>query len=226
MLKADFHMHTHFSRDCSTPPQRLVARCIKVGLNCIAVTDHDSIEGALVVARIAPFRVIIGEEIATSAGEVMGLFLKEPIPPKLSPVETARRIKAQGGLVSIPHPFDALRRSVIRPEALEEVLPYADIVEAFNARNSFRNANHKAMELAKAHGLLVTAVSDAHHPLELGYTYTEMPDFDGTPEGFKEALRQARLVCRTSSPLVHLITTGNKVRRRLRKLLRRIARMG
>ncbi|MBI4233504.1 MAG: PHP domain-containing protein [Chloroflexi bacterium] len=217
MLRGDFHIHTRFSRDSATSPQRLVARCLKVGLNCIAVTDHNTIRGAQEVAKLAPFRVIIGSEVKSAAGEITGLFLKEEVPGGLSPLETVERIKAQGGLVSIPHPFDGIRRSVIRREALEEVLPRADIVEAFNARNTFKRANEMALRAAQEHGLLVTAVSDAHHVLELGRTYTEMPEFDGTPQGFKEALRQARLVGHPASPLVHSITTWNKLVSRVRR---------
>ena len=111
LIKADFHMHTHFSPDSETPPEKLVARCVEVGLSCIAVTDHNTIEGALEVERIAPFMVIVGEEVASSDGEITGLFLKEPVPKGLSPQETARRIKDQGGLVSLPHPFDRFRRA-------------------------------------------------------------------------------------------------------------------
>ena len=102
MLKADFHMHTHYSYDSEMSPETLVARCLKVGLNCIAVTDHNTTEGAFVVRDIAPFTVIIGEEVGTAAGEVTGLFLQETIPRGLTPLETAKRIKEQGGLVSLP----------------------------------------------------------------------------------------------------------------------------
>jgi hypothetical protein len=216
VVRADFHMHTHFSRDSMTSPQRLVARCLRVGLGCIAVTDHNTIRGAQAVARIAPFPVIIAAEVKSTKGEITGFFLKEEVPPGLSPLETVQRIKAQGGLVSIPHPFDSLRRSVIAREALEEVLPHADIIEVFNARNTFGAANQQALEVARRHGLLITAVSDAHHPLELGRAYTEMPEFDGTPEGFKKALTQARLVGRPANPLVHFLSAYAKLVRRLR----------
>ena len=215
MLKADFHMHTLYSPDSQMTPQELVARCLKVGLDCIAVTDHNTIEGALAVQRIAPFRVIIGEEVKTSEGEITGLFLKETVPRDLPPVETARRIKEQGGLVSIPHPFDRFRRSVILRRALDEIVQYADIVEVFNSRNSFDGDNRKAHEFAQEHGLLASGVSDAHTPIELGRTYVEMPEFDGTPEGFKQALSQGRIVGRRITPLIHVLTTFVKIRKRI-----------
>ena len=214
MLKADIHMHTHFSRDSGMSPEGLVARCVQVGLNCIAVTDHNSLQGALAAQRIAPFRVIVGEEIKTAQGEIAGLFLKEEIPRGLSPLDTVKRIKDQGGLVSLPHPFDHFRRSVIQRSALETVLPYADIIEAFNARNTLDGDNRKALALAQEHGLLVSAVSDAHTLGELGHTYVELPDFDGTPEGFKEALAQGKLMTKRTNPLIHIITTYTKVKRK------------
>ncbi len=214
MLKADFHMHTDYSPDSIMSPQSMVDRCVKVGLNCIAVTDHNTVQGALEVQRIAPFRVIIGEEINSTDGEITGLFLSEGIPRDLTPLETAQRIKEQGGLVSIPHPFDSLRRSVITSSALEAIIPYADIVEVFNSRNSWDSANQRAHELAVEHGLLTSGVSDSHTTWELGRTYVEMPDFDGTPEGFKEALAQGTIVAKKTNPLIHVVSTATKLKRR------------
>ena len=215
MLKADFHIHSHFSPDSEMSPERIVARCLQAGLDCIAVTDHNSIEGSLAVRRLAPFMVIVGEEVGSADGEITGLFLQEAIPRGLPAVETARRIKAQGGLVSIPHPFDRFRREVISRRALDEVLGYIDIVEVFNARNSMDADNRKANEFAREHGLLASAVTDSHTPMELGRTYVELPDFDGTPDGFKEALAGARLVARRISPLIHVATTLTKIKKRV-----------
>ena len=215
MLKADFHMHTHFSPDSEMAPERLVRRCQKVGLNCIAVTDHNTTEGAFEVRELADFTVIIGEEVGTAEGEVTGLFLTETIPRGLSAVETAKRIKEQGGLVSLPHPFDRFRSGVISRTALEDVLPYTDIVEVFNSRNNLDADNRKAYDFAHAHGLLTTGVSDAHTPMELGRTYVEMPDFDGSTEGFKRSLAQGTVHARKTSPLIHLLTTFTKIKKRV-----------
>ncbi|MBI2871565.1 MAG: PHP domain-containing protein [Chloroflexi bacterium] len=214
MLRADLHVHTRYSPDGLSHPKAVVARCQRVGLNCLAVTDHNTIRGALAVRELAPFMVIVGEEIRTSRGEVTGLFLQEEVPSGLAPGEAARRVKEQGGLVSIPHPFDTFRRgSALDRVGLEEVLPYADVVEAFNARNVFAEHDRAAQRLASERGLLVSAVSDAHTLGELGHTYVEMPEFDGTPEGFKAALAQCKLVTRRASRLVHLSTTIAKLRR-------------
>ena len=218
MLRIDLHMHTRFSPDSLMEPEELVSRCLRTGLNCVAITDHNTIDGALEVQRLAPFRVIIGEEIKSSGGEIIGLFLQEAIPRGLSSLETVQRIKEQGGLVSIPHPFDHFRRSVIERQALQEVLPYVDIVEAFNARNTLQRDNRKALELALEHDILTSAVSDSHTPVEVGRTYVEIPDFDDTASGLLQALAQGNLIRRQITPLIHFLTTFTKVRKRLARL--------
>lgn len=208
-------MHTCWSPDSRTDPRRLVARCQAQGLGLVAITDHNTIAGALEVARMAPFPVIIGEEVKTSDGDLIGLFLQEEVPRGLPAVETAKRIKAQGGLVFLPHPYDTFRRSVIRKEVLPDLLPLVDAVEGFNARNAWGKANARAMSLAREHSKPAVAVSDAHHTLEIGKTYTLLPFYEGTPKSLLAALHEASLVCRPSSPLVHAITLTNKLVRRV-----------
>jgi predicted metal-dependent phosphoesterase TrpH len=214
LLKADLHVHTHYSRDCITSPERCVSRCLKLGINCLAVTEHNNVEGALAVQHIAPFKVIVAEEVKTREGELTGLFLKETIPPGLTPEETIERIKAQGGLVSLPHPFDRVRREPLRAGARQRILSQLDVIEVFNSRTTFRGDNERARRLAEELGLPMGAGSDAHSPWELGTTYVEMPDFEG-PQEFLEALRQGRIVGRLANPLVHVISTLAKFRWRL-----------
>ncbi len=196
-------------------PEKLVSRCMETGLDCAAITDHNTIAGALEVQRLASFRVIVGEEIKSRGGEIIGLFLNEAVPRGLSSLETVQRIREQGGLVSIPHPFDHFRRSVIDRQVLYDILPYVDIIEAFNARNTFRRDNRKAEDLALEHGVLISAVSDSHTPVEVGRTYVEIPDFDGTSVGLRHALIQGNLVRRQITPLIHFLTTVTKIRKGL-----------
>lgn len=212
-LRMDLHVHTYYSPDALTSPAKLVAACQARGINCIAVTEHDSIRGALAIREACPFKVIVGEEVRTSDGEIIGLFLEEEVPPRLSAEETVRRIKDQGGLVSIPHPFDRLRRKSLGEGALLRIVDQVDIIEAFNARITFGSDNERARRFAQEHGLVATAVSDAHTPGELGASYVEVPDFDG-PEAFLQSLKHGKLVTRTASPLVHLLSYWARLRRK------------
>ena len=121
MLKADLHVHTEYSMDCSTPLTTIIERCQELGINCLAIADHGTVEGALEMQRIAPFMVIVAEEILTPHGEIMGMFLKETIPGGLSVEQTIARIRAQGGIVCVPHAFDLLRPSALGEKIVEEI---------------------------------------------------------------------------------------------------------
>ena len=215
-MKVDLHMHTHFSPDSGAPARSIVARCVKSGLNYIAVTDHNTIRGALEVRSIAEFPVIVGEEVKSSAGDIIGLFLEEEVPRGLSPLATVEAIRAQGGLVMVPHPFDRLRPSAIKYEALLEILPYVDIMESFNAHNLFMRDNEKATVFSRQHHLVEAAVSDSHTPMELGSTFMEIQDFDGTPQGLKDALAGARAVTKRANRLLRLTTVYVKLTRAFR----------
>ena len=216
MLKVDLHLHTHFSPDSGAPSRSIVDRCVKTGLNYIAVTDHNTIRGALEVQSIAPFPVIVGEEIRSSGGDIIGLFLEEKVPKWLSPLETVKAIREQGGLVMVPHPFDRFRPSAIKHTALLQILPHVDIIESFNAHDLLMRDNSRAAAFTHEHQLVAAAVSDSHTPLELGHTYMEVPEFDGTPEGFKDVLAEARLVTRRANQLLRLATVYVKLRRAFR----------
>lgn len=210
-LRADLHIHTHFSADAITSPRRLVQECRRRGLNCLAVTDHNTIRGALAVRELADFPVIVGEEIRTRAGEMIGLFLTEEIPPGLSPQETIERVKAQGGLVGIPHPYDRLR-SALSHQEMARLADQIDFIEAMNARITFPGDNGRASRFAREHALPVSAGSDAHSPWEVGRCYVEIRPFQG-PEDFLVALQGARLGGGLSSPLVHLVSRYAALRR-------------
>ena len=189
-------------------------RYVRAGINCVAVSEHNNIEGALEVRRIAPFKVIVAEEIKTTEGEIIGLFLEEEVPKGLTPEETVRAIRGQGGLVCVPHPFDRLRRSPLREEALLRIIGDVDIIEAFNSRTTLKGDNERAARFAAEHGKPMSAGSDAHTAGEIGLAYVEMPDFEGA-EDFLAALEKGRIVGRRASPVVHVFSTLAKVRTRL-----------
>ena len=220
-MRIDLHVHSRFSPDSFMGLETLARRCVETGLDCIALTDHNTIEGALELKRLAPFPVIVGEEIKSAGGEIIGLFLHEEIPRGLPPLETVRLIKEQGGLVSVPHPFDHFRRSVIEREALLEILPHVDIIEAFNARNTLQRDNRAAEAIAQEHGVLTSSVTDSHTPVEVGRCYVDVPTFDMTPAGLLEGLARGKQTRRQMLPLIHFATTLTKTRKRLAGLMQR-----
>ncbi len=221
-MKADLHAHTHFSRDALTSVETFARRYERAGIDCVAVSDHNNVDGAFAVREIAPFRVIIAEEIKTTEGEIIGLFLEETVRKGLTPEDTVRAIREQGGLVLIPHPYDRLRRSPLRPEAALRIMPEVDVIEVFNSRTVFAGDNERSRRLAEEHGKLMSASTDAHTPWEIGLAYTEMPPFEG-PGDFLVALGKGRVVGKRSFVGYHLLSTWAKVRWRLR-LGRRVAK--
>ncbi len=213
-MKVDLHLHTHFSSDCGTRVEDLVRTCQERGLDAIAVTDHNTLAGAEAVRRSAPFPVILGEEIKTRRGEVIGLFLSKEIPRGLGLRETVDRIHQQGGIAGAPHPFDRIRRSALGERALSEILDQLDYLEVFNARCLLVSDNGRALALAQERDLPMSAGSDAHTLLELGRAYVEVGPFTG-PEELLEELRNGQIHGSLSSPLVHLASSWAKARGRL-----------
>ena len=203
MFKADFHIHSCFSMDCTTPLEDIIKTCQKKSLNCIALADHGSIEGALKMQALAPFKVIIAEEILTTDGEIMGMFLTRKVPSGLSIEESIHRIKEQGGLLCAQHPFDKVRPDSLRSEVMDRIAQEIDVVEVFNARNPLKNSSVLAAKFAKEHKLPGCAGSDAHSAYEIGSTYIEMPEFQ-TKEDFLQALRKGKITARRTSPLGRL----------------------
>jgi predicted metal-dependent phosphoesterase TrpH len=213
LLRADFHMHTKYSMDSSSSLEDIIARCQETGINCIAITDHNAIEGALKMKEIAPFTVIPGEEILTPNGEIIGYFLKEWIPSNQPIEKVIDAIKAQGGLVGVPHPFDTFRGlKDMDNGSMDKLASQVDVFEIFNARSLLPWDSDKARDFAHKHHLPATAGSDAHSPREIGKTYVEMQPFQNKDE-FLASLRKARIQRRRSSPFVHAYTVMAKIAR-------------
>ena len=193
-VRVDFHSHTMWSGDCTTTPEELEEAVVDTGIDVLCITDHSTTNGAKALASRLPCRVVVGEELRTGAGEVIGLFLTERLPFGIGHVEAAERIRAQGGLVYIPHPYDPTRHC-LREDALVELLDrgLVDGLEVFNAKKSLQSLNAKATETARARDLPGGAGSDAHVPEALGAAYLVMPDFDG-PASMLAAMREGRVV--------------------------------
>lgn len=208
-------MHTH----CEASPDSRTsiaeqARAVRAArIDVICATDHNTIEGGLRLRELADgFRVVIGEEISSRDGEIIGLFLERAIPRDLSGEETIARIHDQGGFVIVPHPFSINRRYHMRRPALDRLRSQIDALEIFNAREAIFLNNRSAAAYAKAHDIVGTAGSDAHRAVEVGRAFVEMPDFAGRDD-FPDSLRQGVAQGRLSGSAVHVFTRYDRLRK-------------
>jgi len=200
LISADLHMHTSHSYDCATDPEALVDHCVAQGLGAIAITDHNEVSGAQAAAALGkPITIIVGEEVKTTQGEVIGLFLKERIEPGLDMGETIAAIQEQGGLVYMPHPFDRLH-TIPDAATLLRHLDQIDILEVYNSRLLFDSFNDDALRFASKYNLIQAAGSDAHVLPGIGTAINRIPAFDG-PEEFLLAMRQSQILRRPKSLL-------------------------
>jgi predicted metal-dependent phosphoesterase TrpH/glycosyltransferase involved in cell wall biosynthesis len=202
---ADLHLHTNWSHDCSIGVDELLDHAEAQGLGAIAVTDHNVFGGAVEAVERARGRrlvVIPGEEVKTAdQGEVIGLFLREEIPRGMSFGETIAAIRAQGGLVYLPHPFDRLH-AIPEPATLHRHLAEIDVLEVYNARLLFEAYNEEALRFARKYNLTPGAGSDAHVLAGVGTGAVRMRRFSG-PEEFLVSLHDAEVLRRPKS-LVYL----------------------
>jgi predicted metal-dependent phosphoesterase TrpH len=203
MFKADLHLHSRYSMDCVTPLETIIEVCQEKKLDCINLCDHGTVEGALKLREMAQFKVIVSEEILTTTGEIMGMFLKETIPSGLSMEESIDRIKKQGGLFCTPHPFDRVRPTALTAQEMDRVCDRIDVVEVFNARSPFSRSSRMAAAFAKKHSLPASAGSDAHNTFEIGNAYVIMPEFKDKTD-FLQALSGGKIVGHRTHPLAYL----------------------
>lgn len=211
---ADFHTHDRFSRDSILSEDKFIRLALERGLTHVAVTNHNNVEGAIAVRdRVAALgvddrlTVILGEEVSTSDGEVVGLFLERTIPRGLTADQTADEIHAQGGLVSIPHPFDPIRSSHIRLAPLETLAAAGkiDMIEVFNSRVTFSRHNEQAAEFAARHGIPGIACSDSHSGFEVAMSFNALPAF-ATADELRDGLVENEWHGNRSTVLIHLTT--------------------
>jgi hypothetical protein len=202
-LLVDLHVHTDASHDCSSAVEAVLAQAEQIGLGAIAITDHNVFEGARRAAELAEKRalmVIQGEEVKTKEqGEVIGLFLTDPIERGMSLGDTIAAIREQGGLVYLPHPFDRLH-SIPDAASLHRHLAEIDVLEVYNARLLFEAFNEEALRFARKYNLLMGAGSDAHVLQGIGTGCLRMRAFE-TPEEFLLSLHSAEVVRRPKSLL-------------------------
>ncbi|MBN1856689.1 MAG: PHP domain-containing protein [Dehalococcoidia bacterium] len=232
MTKIDLHVHTCYSSDSNTSLTAIAEQCRRASVDGVAITDHNCIEGALRLREMGTVRVIVGEEIRTACGELIGLFLERLIPKGLSPMETIRLVREQGGLVCVPHPLGrrpfSSRNSlgtvadghyfpskpVLSRNSLltDEILGQVDMVEVMNARTAFESTWIACRHLADMNELIPCAGSDAHTLREIGRATVEIAEFSDA-QTFMAAMRKARLSGVKSSMFIHFASAYAKVLR-------------
>lgn len=196
VLSVELHCHSDHSYDGRDPVDELLEQAAAVGLDAVAVTDHDDIEGSLAAVERAPVYDLVGIpgiEISTAAGHVIGLGIESAVPPALSFGETVARIHDAGGLVVVPHPFQELRHGVIARVSRDE-LATVDAIEVYNSRLLTGRANRQARRFAREHDIPMTAGSDAHIATMVGRAVTKVDPDEPTVEAILTEIRQGRTV--------------------------------
>jgi hypothetical protein len=206
-----------YSMDCSTPLEEIISRCKEKGVNCIALADHGTVEGGLKMQEIAPFKVIVAEEILTPYGEIMGMFLKKTIPSHISVEQALSEIKAQNGLVCIPHPFDRFRKSALDSDILEQIKGQVDIIEIMNARVALQRDNTRART---SRGIMGSSAAPEAMPTPSGNWeclcehagVQRQRGFSGSPETGHGATHR-------TNPLAHFGSSWSRVKSNFKKNL-------
>lgn len=203
MISVEFHCHTYASKDSLTRPADLIAMARRKGIDRVIVTDHNSIAGAREAYGIDPELVIVGEEIMTTKGEILAAFVKEEVPPDLTPLETINILKEQGAFISVSHPFDELRKGGWMEHDLLEILPLVDAIEVYNSRCMLPRFNRRAELFAQKYNIAGTVGSDAHAAFEVGRSLLLLDQFTG-PDEMRKVIRRGIPKVKWSPPWFHL----------------------
>ena len=227
-MKFDPHIHSIYSGDARSRPADIIKQSIKIGLDAIAISDHNAVEGSKIAIEIAKkmdnFLVIPSIEISSSYGHILGLGVETIIPKYLSPEETIEKVHEEGGIVIIPHPFSLYREGLFSKDkrTLKNLDNSEDSsiegVEVMNARYIFGYSNYKSKKLANEYNLAKIGSSDSHFLGSIGNCYTEIEDIDSeaTIDDVIEAIRQNKTVAkgtRTSLSLIAKEVFNKKIRR-------------
>lgn len=215
-LKAEFHVHTRFSKDSLFCLSLLYLKCRLRKIRCVAVTEHNNIRGGLAFRRYCAKRknkvhCIVGEEIMTQSGEIIGLYLSKEIPAGLTASETIDEIKCQNGIVYIPHPYDEKRsKTVLREDVISREKDRIDCIECYNGRNVSPEYGHIQNAIAEKYGIKKIVGSDAHTCIEIGRNYLLLRALPDDPESFRALLQTAEFKTKKCISFAHLITKASK----------------
>ncbi|ADQ67792.1 metal-dependent phosphoesterase, php family protein [Halogeometricum borinquense DSM 11551] len=221
MLSVELHAHSSLSYDARDPIELLLEQAEAVGLDALAVTDHDEIDASLQAADIAEDYGLVGipgMEVTSAAGHILALGINELIPAGLSYDETLDRIREQGGIAVIPHPFQSSRHGVA-PHITRTQLAAADAIEVYNSRLFTGRSNRKADRFATARELPKTAGSDAHISEMVGQAVTEVATDDRSESGILDAITdgQTSVVGSKTPWRISFKQFGGGVTRRVRR---------
>ena len=217
VVKADLHVHSTYSPDSIITPQDLVYYAKKYELNAVAVTDHNSVEGALRIAKETDLLIIPGIEVSSRNGHIVGLNLSEVIPRGLSVEETVERIHIAGGIAVACHPFALFKGSL-----KEKVSSSFDAIETINARAfPFGRSNRKAAEAAERFNLSRVAGTDAHYGPQIGLAYTVI-DSEPNVQDIAKAIVKGR--CQPFGRPVPLILSLQQQYQRLRRMVNKFGK--
>lgn len=213
-IRFDMHLHSRYSPDAVTDVRTIVRGWTHHGILPL-VCDHNTTRGgekvyACIREHDPDVPAILANEIMTSEGEIIGLFLNEEIPAFLSAQETLDRIEEQGALSIVPHPFCTYRSSAIKTATLHEIIDRIDIVEGYNARILCAEENRQARDFAALHNKPISVGSDAHTPFELGRNWMELEPFD-SPAGLMKSICHATPTFRSTNTPVHVLTKMVKI---------------
>ena len=219
MKKVEFHIHTRRSHDSLLSTFFIMIMCKLRKIDCVAICDHNQIEMAINKKNYLErhhINVIVGEEVFTTEGEIIGLFLNEKIPANLTPEETVFQIKKQGGLVYIPHPYDEKRyKTVLNSDALERIIDDVDFIECHNGRNISPMFSKKQNAIAEKYKKVKVVGSDAHCFFEIGRNYIMLESIE--KEALLTSVKRGEMVCNPCLKFAHFWT---KVARVYNKIFR------
>ncbi len=213
-IRLDLHLHSRASWDCLSDPEAILEQAWARRVHRVAITDHNLLDLSLEMHRRYPDRVIPGEEVRTAEGmDLIGLFIRTGIPKGTPAREACRRIRDEGGIIYLPHPYAPGKGASGRHAGA--LAPVVDVVEVFNARLHPGRLNEPALTLARTHGKLQGAGSDAHTVGEVGGGWVDVPPHENTPEALLAALAHGQVGGRTTPYRVHLASTWAKLRKKL-----------
>lgn len=209
MIRVELHSHTNYSPDGLIRIAELNRWLTKKQINKIAITDHNTIDGAVKAFQFMPEKIIIGQEIdvtyeGNQVGELLAYFVTEAVPGGTDVFTAIEKLRTQGAFISIPHPKDSIRTRWTR-KALGEIVPLVDGVEVFNSRCAKVAFNREALMLADEYEKIPMAGSDAHSLQEIGRSFIELGEFFDV-DSFKQSLNYGKLICKRSPHWVHLLS--------------------